>query len=98
MLDASDQERLREIEAHLLAEDPTFVARMRGWRQDASRDGRAGRTILGGLWLIWLATVLGIGSLGWPVLVASCVAVPILATITWWVLRRQRRLRPFVVG
>ncbi len=98
MLDASDQERLREIEAHLVAEDPTFVARMRGEQEGTSSYQRAGLTVLGGLWLVWLATLLGIGTLGRPVLIAHSIALVLLATVTWRVVRRHRRLRAFVVG
>jgi hypothetical protein len=98
MLDASDQERLREIEEHLLAEDPTFVARMRGEQEATARRQRASLTVLGGLWLVWLATLLSIGTLGRPVLIADSIALVLLATVTWRVVRRHRRLRAFVVG
>ncbi len=94
MLDASDQERLREIEAQLLVEDPQFVALMRG-DEDGANQGST--FALAGLWLIWLVTLLGIARVGWPVLVANTLALLVLAGFTWRVLRRRRN-RAFVVG
>jgi hypothetical protein len=93
MLDASDQERLREIEAQLLAEDPQFVALMRG--EDTSYRGTL--LTLAALWTIWGATLLSIAALGWPLLVVDAAALLVLAPATRWVLRR-RHTRAFVVG
>ena len=93
MLDASDQERLRAIEAQLLAEDPEFVALMRG--EDTSY--RSTVFTLAALWTIWGATLLSMAALGWPMLVIDGAALVVLASATWWVLR-HRRTRAFVVG
>ncbi len=94
MLDAGDQERLREIEAQLLADDPGFVAVMRG-EQDETPHGSA--VALGGLWLVWAVTLIGISRVGWPVLVVNSLALLVLTVVTVRVLRRHR-LRPYVVG
>jgi hypothetical protein len=94
MLDAEDQARLREIEAQLLADDPRFVAAMRG---NAGESTHGNAVAVGGLWLIWAVTLIGITTVGWPVLVINSVSLIILLVITIRVLRR-RRLRPFVVG
>jgi Protein of unknown function (DUF3040) len=93
MLDAGDQERLREIEAHLLAEDPHFVAVMRGEYDESHHNAM----VLGGLWIIWAVTLVGIATVGWPVLVVNGFALLALGVVTIRVLRR-RRLRAFVVG
>jgi len=93
MLDASDQARLREIEAQLLAEDPEFVALMRG--EDTSYRGAV--FTLAALWTIWGATLLSIAALGWPILVIEAASLVVLASATWWVLHR-RHTRAFVVG
>jgi Flp pilus assembly protein TadB len=97
MLDASDQDRLREIEAHLLVEDPVFVARMRG-QDSAPRHRPFGLLVVGSVWLLWVLALLGGAMLGWPALVAGAVLLVVAATATWWQRRRQQRRAPFAVG
>ena len=94
MLDAGDQRQLREIEAYLLAEDPHFVAAMRG---DIPEEQHGSAVALGGLWLVWAVTLIGISTVGWPIVAVNSVALLVLVVITVRVLRR-RRLRPYSVG
>jgi Protein of unknown function (DUF3040) len=96
MLDASDQERLREIEECLLADDPVFVARMRG-QETVPGHRPFGLLVVAGVWLLWVAALLAGAMLGWPALAAGVAVLLAAAGITWW-MHREKGCGPYVVG
>jgi predicted branched-subunit amino acid permease len=98
MLDASDQERLREIEAHLLVDDPVFVARMRGEDHATPRHRPFGLLVVAGVWLLWVAALLAGAVLGWPALAAGAALLLVAGTATWQLRRHQQRHAPFTAG
>jgi Flp pilus assembly protein TadB len=84
MLSQDDRQRLEEIERHLMADDPRFVARMRSARRFPVA---ATTVVLGGVWIAAFAVALMARS--------TAMAVALLAILVFeaaWQFARRRRL------
>jgi hypothetical protein len=92
MLSQDDRQRLKEIEQHLLADDPKFVARMRSerpFRLSLATRISFPNLIVAGLWMAAFAMALASRSM---VLVVALLVILVIEA-GWRLYQRARRRR-----
>jgi hypothetical protein len=83
MLSQGDRRRLQDIESHLEADDPAFVARMR-----APLGRRRVRLLFAGDMLLWMSVPLVGAVAGWVVAAVTVAALTGATVGLWWRLQK----------